>query len=203
MDVLSEDGDFGEVFDERVRIRKRRAFANITNRPEDEKLGGEKKAETQDTSKSLKGLGNEVRGKVIFRDFTEEPRKGLGEGRKEVESGEEKNSNMLLKIQKEFEELKEIHRKVLRDRRKLIRAMEKEVGELKRRIESKRKAEMESLENKYSRKLEEMREAYKKVAKEKILEYKKKLDEAYRVKASELREKYGTRKRIRSPRKKR
>lgn len=202
MDILSEDGE--GVFDERVRIHKRNVLSNITNKSgdisgtsksrngKDVKTGREKDAEDQDGFLSGAGSGNAIRGKVVFKDFTLDDGQSPTGGERKAESKEDGSDDVLSRIQKEFEELKEMHRKALRARRKLIKTMEKEMSELKQRMEAKQKVEVENLKRQYDEKLQEKQEAYKKICKEKILEYKKKLDEAYRVKAGELRERYGT-----------
>ncbi|AFN82435.1 hypothetical protein EROM_010910 [Encephalitozoon romaleae SJ-2008] len=201
MDILSEDGE--GVFDERVRVRKRNVLSNITNKSgdismaykdgngKDVKIDREKDIEDQDGFLSGTGPGNVIRGKVVFKDFTSEDGRNQDTGERKAESKENGSDSVVSRIQKEFEELKEMHRKALGARRKLIKTMEKEMSELKQRMEAKQKVEMENLKRQYDEKLREKQEAYKRICKEKILEYKRKLDEAYRVKVMELKERYG------------
>ncbi|KMV66765.1 hypothetical protein M970_010950 [Encephalitozoon cuniculi EcunIII-L] len=207
MDFLSEDGDVKGLFDERVRIHRRDVLSNITNKlgevpgphgqesgASDAGTGGGKEIVVQAVSKDVTGPRGEGRGKVVFKDF-------IGDSGEEAraakfEDGEDGKAAMLSRIQKEFEELKEAHKKTLRARGKLIRAMEKEVSEMKQKMESRKKAEEESLRRQYDEKLQKRKEMYKKICKERILEYKRRLDEAYRAKALELRKRCEALKRI-------
>ncbi|WEL37857.1 hypothetical protein PFJ87_01g01110 [Encephalitozoon hellem] len=197
MDFLSDDGE--GVFDERVRIRKRNVLSNITNRLDGVKDGGKDgdgkgasagKGNDVSEQELLNGIGSRDvgRGKVVFKDF-------ILDDSQEPAAGEDKAKNrgddVLFRIQKEFEELKEMHGKTLRARRKLIKAMEKEMSEIRREMEAKQKVEIENLKKQYDEKLQEKQEAYRRICKEKILEYKRRLDEAYRAKALELKERYG------------
>jgi vacuolar-type H+-ATPase subunit H len=69
----------------------------------------------------------------------------------DVGDGEaEKHSVLLAKIQREFDELKEAHRKALEVRRRLIRALEKEMAEYKKRIRASAEKKIEEIKKEHS-----------------------------------------------------
>lgn len=204
MEFLDGDGDVEGMFDERVRVRKKNALLNITNRVGDVPLDREGKGEAAGTippgggegsvrkmpedGESLRGVG---RGRVVFKESSgdggRQPNATAGIDH-ESGMGEQKN-DVMLSIQREFEELKEAHRKTLKARGKLIRAMEKEVSELRRAMKDKRKAEIEDLRRQYEEEFLERKRMYKEAWKKKVLEYKRKLDEVYRSKIISFRKK--------------
>lgn len=152
------DPEMNWLFDERVRLRRRRVLSNITNAAEKEAEPVEKTDAQEDA----------VEKRVAFRDEAE--------GEKLV---------TLSKIQGELEELREAHRRALRVRSKLIRVMEREIAEMKRALEAKREEEVSSLKKHYDQVLLEKRDAYREMCRLKIAEYKNALDEMYRRKAAE------------------
>lgn len=249
------DTEIDKVFDDRVRLRRRRALSNITNTPDgikeskgknvfaealhnsmfvqpsntngDCESGNNVKLDVIDSpSKNevskLQRMSNTCptdgsgskheesrRVKVMFRDIArvKPERHAIDMPKASVEMEKEPNGtiaskamvgggearreeqNVLLRIQNELDELKEVHKRALKIKSKLIKVMEREVSELKKRIEAEKKEEIEDLRGRYEKALLEKRDRYRELCKQKIVEYKNALDEAYSKKATEYRDK--------------
>lgn len=235
------DAEISKLFDDRIRLHRRRALGDITNATVDVEArqqrkegnlfvkalhesgvcysygGNGKMPDGATNDGNDPGVGARVtvekiespvrdgvakpRGahrrddggpRVVFKDLVGDRSRSaeVAEESKEEggrESGE-RQGRLLSEIQNELEELRMAHKKALSTRGKLVRMMEREMGELRRSLEAEKKEEIESLKRHYDKMLLEKKQEYRESCRQKILEYKGILDEAYRTKAAEYRD---------------
>ncbi|TBU17198.1 hypothetical protein CWI41_011010 [Ordospora colligata] len=169
---MDESVEIEGVFDERVCV-ERKVLSNVMN-----KQGiGVKNEEN----------GMKEQSKVVFKDYENMNRSGNvkeGECVKEkfsVRNEMDAKSEMLLKIGAEFEELKEVHRKALKAREKLMRRMQRDLEMFKKQMEAEKTKEMNEFRKRCEDDFFERRRKYKERCRKSVCEYKASVDEMVKI----------------------